>query len=127
MQKQSLTMSATDLESKSPVTGGPEDTRPDQGVLREKNLEFTTEYGGNGSGPSYQEISGAPVEHSSPLGYNVGWFTIIFLNIGQMIGTGVFSTRASILPLLSPLSEADVCIEMEKLTEHLQRTQRALS
>ncbi|MCJ1293441.1 hypothetical protein MMC34_004996, partial [Xylographa carneopallida] len=93
-------MSATDLESKSPVTGGPEDTRPDQGVLREKNLEFTTEYGGNGSGPSYQEISGAPVEHSSPLGYNVGWFTIIFLNIGQMIGTGVFSTRSVGLSLL---------------------------
>ena len=104
MEKQSLTMSGIDLERKSPViAGGPEPTRTDQGVLREKNLEFTTEYGGNGSGPSYQEISGAPVERSSPLGYNVGWFTIIFLNIGQMIGTGVFSTRACFLAVTSAL------------------------
>ncbi|MCJ1432071.1 hypothetical protein MMC27_001427 [Xylographa pallens] len=94
-------MSVVDLEQKSPaVRGLAEPAGFDQGVLREKNLEFTSEYGGNGSGPSYQEISGAPVEHSSPLGYNVGWFTIIFLNIGQMIGTGVFSTPGTILTSL---------------------------
>ena len=87
-------MSAIDLDSKSPVTTGDvEAAGPNQGTLRIKNLEFTTEYSGNGSVPSYQEISGAPVERNSPLGYNVGWFTIIFLNIGQMIGTGIFSTR----------------------------------
>lgn len=57
------------------------------------NLEFVQEYGGNGSLPSYQEASGAPVESVSPLGLQVTWFTTIFLNIGQMIGTGVFSTR----------------------------------
>ncbi|KAI9647500.1 hypothetical protein NHQ30_003885 [Ciborinia camelliae] len=60
-------------------------------------LEFVHEYGNNGSKPSYQEASGAPVENESPLGLQVTWFTTIFLNIGQMIGTGVFSTPASIL------------------------------
>jgi hypothetical protein len=53
------------------------------------------EYGGNESKPSYQEASGALVENVSPLGLQVTWFTTIFLNIGQMIGTGVFSTRKS--------------------------------
>ena len=89
-------MSAIDLDNKSPVaTGDAEAAGPSGGTLRLRNLEFTTEYGGNGSLPSYQEISGAPVERNSPLGYNVGWFTIIFLNVGEMIGTGVFSTRMS--------------------------------
>jgi len=98
-------MSAIDLESKSPVvTGGAEAAGPDQGVLREGNLEFTAEYGGNGSVPSYQETSGAPVERDSPLGYNVGWFTIMFLNIGQMIGTGVFSTRMFFLTSIPALT-----------------------
>lgn len=57
------------------------------------SLEFVHEYGGNQSKPSYQEASGAPVENVSPLGLHVDGFTTIFLNIGQMIGTGVFSTR----------------------------------
>jgi hypothetical protein len=57
------------------------------------SLEFVQEHGGNNSKPSYQEASGAPVENISPLGLEVTWFTTIFLNIGQMIGTGVFSTR----------------------------------
>lgn len=57
------------------------------------SLEFVYECGGNESKPSYQEASGAPVENISPLGLQVNWFTTIFLNIGQMIGTGVFSTR----------------------------------
>lgn len=56
-------------------------------------LEYIQEFGGNGSKPSYQEASGAPVEGISPLGLHVTSFTTIFLNIGQMIGTGVFSTR----------------------------------
>ncbi|TVY29172.1 High-affinity methionine permease [Lachnellula hyalina] len=61
------------------------------------SLEFVHEVGGNDSKPSYQEASGAPVENISPLGTHVGWLTTIFLNIGQMIGTGVFSTPGSIL------------------------------
>lgn len=48
---------------------------------------------GNGSVPTYQEASGAPVEVNSPLGYDVGPVTIVFLNVSMMIGTGVYSTR----------------------------------
>lgn len=63
----------------------------------DNSLEFVQEYGGNDSSPSYQEASGAPVENTSPLGLQVSWFSALFLNIGQMIGTGVFSTRKSAL------------------------------
>ncbi|KAL0262142.1 hypothetical protein SLS55_003581 [Diplodia seriata] len=69
----------------------------DSAALKHSSLEYVAEQGGNGSLPTYQEASGAPVESYSPLGYEVKWYTIIFLNIGQMIGTGVFSTPASIL------------------------------
>tara|TARA_R110002060_G_scaffold16166_2_gene22478 strand:+ start:154 stop:510 length:357 start_codon:yes stop_codon:yes gene_type:complete len=83
-------------------------------VIRDGNLEFTREAGaGNDSQPSYQEASGAPVEKESPLGYKVNWFTIIFLNIGQMIGTGVFSTRMLLiyfsLPWLESFSLREAC------------------
>ncbi|EXJ87337.1 hypothetical protein A1O3_04296 [Capronia epimyces CBS 606.96] len=61
-------------------------------------FKYTIEQGGNGSGPSYQEVSGAPVETDSPLGYSVGSITILFLNISMMIGTGVYSTRKYIWP-----------------------------
>lgn len=43
--------------------------------------------------PVYQDANGAPVETVSPLGYHVGWAGILFLNVSQMVGTGVFSTR----------------------------------
>ena len=55
--------------------------------------KYTVGLGGNNSGPSYQEVSGAPVESNSPLGYSVGSITILFLNISMMIGTGIYSTR----------------------------------
>lgn len=78
-------------------TGRPEVTSPGVDYTVEKNgsLEYVAQQGENGSVPTYQEASGAPVEVRSPLGYRVEWFTIIFLNIGQMVGTGVFSTRES--------------------------------
>ncbi|CAD6579529.1 MAG: hypothetical protein ASARMPRED_009173 [Alectoria sarmentosa] len=66
-------------------------------VLTEGSLEFIVAQGGNGSLPSYQEASGAPVETNSPLGYFVGPITVMFLNISTMIGTGVYSTPATIL------------------------------
>lgn len=62
-------------------------------VIRDGDLAYTRAKGGNDSKPSYQEAVGAPVESSSPLGYNVGWITVIFLNVNMMIGTGIFSTR----------------------------------
>ncbi|KAJ5014361.1 High-affinity methionine permease [Colletotrichum sp. SAR 10_99] len=61
------------------------------------SLHYVVETGGNDSGPSYQEATGAPVETSSPLGYAVGPVTIVFLNVSKMIGTGVYSTPSAIL------------------------------
>ncbi|KAI8938449.1 hypothetical protein NX059_004341 [Plenodomus lindquistii] len=48
----------------------------------------------------FQDGNGAPVEQVSPLGYHVGWAGILFLNVSQMVGTGVFSTPGSILRAL---------------------------
>ena len=67
-------------------------------IIHDGNLAFTRVKGGNGSGATYQEAVGAPVESNSPLGYHVGWLTIVFLNANQMIGTGIFSTRMSLSP-----------------------------
>jgi hypothetical protein len=64
-------------------------------VIHDGDLAFVRVKGGNGSGATYQEAVGAPVESRSPLGYHVGWATILFLNVNQMIGTGIFSTRKS--------------------------------
>ncbi|RLM00401.1 hypothetical protein CFD26_108215 [Aspergillus turcosus] len=61
------------------------------------DLQFTAQAGANSSQPTYQEASGAPVEVNSPLGYSVGWITVIFLNLSKMIGTGVFSTPSTVL------------------------------
>ncbi|KAK7539111.1 high-affinity methionine permease [Phyllosticta paracitricarpa] len=61
------------------------------------SVAFVGEQGTNGSTPTYQVATGAPVEKESPLGYEVNWISIIFLNISQMVGTGVFSTASSIL------------------------------
>ncbi|KAJ5153656.1 Amino acid/polyamine transporter I [Penicillium coprophilum] len=61
------------------------------------SLKYTTEVGGNTSKATYQEASGAPVEVNSPLGYSVGWITVVFLNLSKMIGTGVFSTPSTVL------------------------------
>ena len=72
----------------------------DEGDVSDGSLHYVVEKGGNDSQPSYQEATGAPVEVNSPLGYNVGAVTIIFLNISKMIGTGVYSTREIHLTLL---------------------------
>ncbi|KAK6436792.1 hypothetical protein LTR95_007016 [Oleoguttula sp. CCFEE 5521] len=69
----------------------------EQQVLKTGTLAYITEQGENGAESNIQEASGAPVESRSPLGTGIQWYTILFLNIGQMIGTGVFSTPGSIL------------------------------
>lgn len=66
-------------------------------IYTEGSLQYAVEQGGNNSLPSYQEVSGAPVESRSPLGYHVGSVTIIFLNLSKMVGTGVYSTPAAVL------------------------------
>jgi hypothetical protein len=86
-------MAANDKSKEAQVSAS-DDSASD--VKVDGSLEFVHEYGGNESQPSYQEASGAPVENVSPLGLHVDGFTTIFLNIGQMIGTGVFSTRMSL-------------------------------
>lgn len=75
--------------------------RVDDAEVSDGSLKYTLEQSGNGSLPSYQEASGAPVETNSPLGYSVGPVTIVFLNISKMIGTGVYSTRESVVVWLS--------------------------
>lgn len=62
-------------------------------VIHDGNLAYVSTKAQNGSKAAYQEAVGAPVESKSPLGYNVGWMTVIFLNVNQMIGSGIFSTR----------------------------------
>ncbi|KAK2803576.1 hypothetical protein FQN51_003338 [Onygenales sp. PD_10] len=81
--------------TKNPFTVGENEST--ETVVVDGNLEFVREKGGNDALPTFQEASGAPVEARSPLGYQVHTYTVIFLNIGQMVGTGVFSTPASIL------------------------------
>jgi hypothetical protein len=58
------------------------------------DLGFVQEEGEGEAEPSCQEAAGASAEHVSPLGQEVTWFTTIFLNIGEMIGAGIFSTRS---------------------------------
>lgn len=57
---------------------------------------FVGEKGDNGA-TTYQDADGAPVEKQSPLGYSVGTWTAICLNVSVMVGTGIFSTREYLL------------------------------
>jgi hypothetical protein len=41
------------------------------------------------AGPDADNVGGAPVEHNSPLGRQVGSFTVIAINVSMMIGTGI--------------------------------------
>ncbi len=81
----------TAVESTSTNNAYTSDSEPS--VIHDGDLAYTLAKAGNGSNPAYQEAVGAPVETQSPLGYNVGWIGVIFLNVNQMIGTGIFSTR----------------------------------
>ncbi|KAG8931776.1 hypothetical protein FRC02_002183 [Tulasnella sp. 418] len=46
---------------------------------------------------AHQNVGGAPIEDQSPMGNQIGWWSIIFLNTSMMIGTGIFSTPGTIL------------------------------
>lgn len=67
--------------------------------ISDGSLTYVGNQGGNNTSATFQEASGAPVERKSPLGYSVNSFTILFLNINMMIGTGIFSTRM-FLPMI---------------------------
>ncbi|PYH49516.1 high affinity methionine permease [Aspergillus saccharolyticus JOP 1030-1] len=66
-------------------------------VIEDGDLQYTAAGGVNSAKATYQEASGAPIEIKSPLGYSVGAISVIGLNLNQMIGTGVFSTPATVL------------------------------
>jgi hypothetical protein len=68
-------------------------------TVKEKNAQISEQILVDGV-PVYQDGNGAPVEQLSPLGYHVGWAGILFLNVSQMVGTGVFSTRELYLYLV---------------------------
>lgn len=61
------------------------------------STQYIGEKGGNNAPLTYQDASGAPVEHESPLGYSVNPVTLTLLNITMMIGAGIYSTPSSIL------------------------------
>ncbi|PLB54187.1 high affinity methionine permease [Aspergillus steynii IBT 23096] len=75
-----------------------QDERSDNAsIIDDGSLHFYAEGGANSKEVTYQEASGAPIEVDSPLGYSVGYVTVIFLNLSKMIGTGVFTTPSSVL------------------------------
>lgn len=74
-------------------------------VIHDGKLSYVRQTAGNGTS-GYQEAVGAPVESQSPLGYHVNWITIIFLNVNHMVGTGIFSTPATILRLTGSIGLA---------------------
>lgn len=41
--------------------------------------------------------NGAPVERENPLGYNIGYTSLVYLVVSGVIGTGIFSTPGTIL------------------------------
>jgi hypothetical protein len=77
---------------KSHLWGNDSNGNVDASIVREKNAQIGDQVYVDGV-PVYQDGNGAPVEQVSPLGYHVGWAGILFLNVSQMVGTGVFSTR----------------------------------
>ncbi|KAK9323675.1 hypothetical protein V1517DRAFT_345064 [Lipomyces orientalis] len=46
---------------------------------------------------------GSPVEHENPLGYNVHFFTDVYLVISGVVGTGIFATPGPILKIRARL------------------------
>ncbi|KAH0497671.1 hypothetical protein TgHK011_004960 [Trichoderma gracile] len=81
---------AADAEERGSTESGPSE-------IVAGETHYIAGKGANSKETTYQDASGAPVEESSPLGYDVGPLTILFLNVSKMIGTGIFSTPSSIL------------------------------
>ncbi|CAO2649954.1 Nn.00g012460.m01.CDS01 [Neocucurbitaria sp. VM-36] len=90
---------ATVAHVKKLFWGGDSNETVDVSIVKEKNAQIGDQVFVDGV-PIYQDGNGAPVEQVSPLGYHVGWAGILFLNVSQMVGTGVFSTPGSILRAL---------------------------
>ncbi|KAJ5901476.1 amino acid transporter [Penicillium taxi] len=72
-------------------------TESAESIIDNGGSKFTVTVGMNSTNATYQDASGAPIETDSPLGYSISTWTSLCLNVNQMIGTGIFSTPASIL------------------------------
>ncbi|OKP02400.1 High-affinity methionine permease [Penicillium subrubescens] len=90
-------MTSWDDKEKTARTVAQSASGSDEYVIREGSTEYTAAEGLNSSTVTYQDASGAPVETASPLGYSVDVLVGFCLNINQMVGTGIFSTPATIL------------------------------
>ncbi|KAJ5168873.1 uncharacterized protein N7482_004467 [Penicillium canariense] len=90
-------MASWEDKGKTAKTASRPTSESDDYAIRERNLQFTAAEGLNSSTVTYQDASGAPVEAASPLGYSVDILVGFCLNINQMVGTGIFSTPATIL------------------------------
>lgn len=69
----------------------------EESVIQHGDIKYTAAAGGNTARTTYQNAAGAPVETNSPLGYSVNFWVSLALNINQMVGTGIFSTRTLLL------------------------------
>lgn len=96
-----MSFSSKEKGSEGDVTVLPAEAGVDRQYLVDDKYRFVGEQGGNGAGATYQHVNGAPVETTSPLGYNVGWWSALFLNIAMIIGTGIFSTRRCCVAMLT--------------------------
>ncbi|KAI7971718.1 hypothetical protein EIK77_002719 [Talaromyces pinophilus] len=72
------------------------DRDSDEEFVKDGDIAYKVAEGANTSIATYQDARGAPVERQSPLGYSVDSWVSLCLNINQMIGTGIFSTRKTL-------------------------------
>ncbi|KAF9005316.1 high-affinity methionine permease [Hymenopellis radicata] len=79
--------------SSSDTASGKQKYTPDD----EDSVEVVLAAGNLSLDEEHKNLGGAPIEDVSPIGLDVGWWTAVFLNFSQMIGTGIFSTPGTIL------------------------------
>lgn len=72
--------------------------------IQDGDIHYSVTEGTNSGTATYQDARGAPVEVQSPLGYSVNSWVSLCLNVNQMVGTGIFSTRKNDLPFFSSLT-----------------------
>lgn len=89
---QQLSMSDWDDKEKTANVAAQPASESEETIVH-GDVKYTAAEGLNSTSVTFQDASGAPVETSSPLGYSVSYLAAMCLNINQMIGTGIFSTR----------------------------------
>ncbi|CCH42586.1 Y+L amino acid transporter [Wickerhamomyces ciferrii] len=73
-----------------------------------KNNYLETVESGDETSESEIQVNenGAPVEKVNPLGYNIGYASLIYLVVSGVIGTGIFSTPGTILKQIGSIGGA---------------------